>query len=1047
MFGILVVLAATCLLAGAAWRLSQGPIDLDWMADRARQAFVNDTGPLRVRFDHLAMAWEGFDKGVDYPIDLRVLGVSITDPSGRPLAAAPNAHMTLSLAGLLMGRIVPRSFEVDGARLSVTREADGTIALLQPPDPASSPADELDLRQLAQQLTRPASSDHGQSRDLLDQVRRVHFRNAHLLLHDRPSGLALQASDADLNLARRHSGRIQGMLAASLTLGGAQSRLTVEVDLLPGRGGNVSAGLTAFRPAAVSPLPASLAFLGQFDLPLSLSANASFDTSFGLRHMGIGAQTGPGQIQIQQSKVPLRHGVLEVAGTPADLTITRASFDFAHAPDSPAETVDLGGSVTRRAGRIAAAVRIDLGQLNIADLPLLWPRGVAEGPRSWVTQHVTGGRTTHGTASLVVEASDALNDAALVKATGDLDATAATFTWLDDIPPIEQAEAHLHLADPDTLDIHIATGRQRVGNHAVGLTVRDGQMRITGLTQADQVADITTGVDGPVTSALGLLSEPRLHLLSTHPIGLKVAAGDATSAIRLRFPLTVNLPIDDVQIHADAHLTHVRLPEVAMKHELTDGAFDLAVDKDGLTFKGTGTLADAPAKINGWMGFNQVTADQVVQKVTVTGQPDAAQFPAFGLPVKDILDGKVGLTVVQLQRRNGDGSVAFDADLTQAAFKLTPLAWSKPPGVPASAIATLQISHDQPTRIDHIALLGNGLGVNGSAGFTDGRLRSVSLDRIQVGRTEGHGTIRLDPHGEVGIVLQGPRIDMAAKLTEKTPAAPPAEPTSTPRWRLDARFDQALLANDEIARNVLAHAAGAGDALASLDAVAATQDGDSFSFRLQRQAAGRHLSVTAKDAGRLLRGLDVIRTIKSGHLLIEADLDSPTRFYPLHGTLAIDNAVLRNSPLVGKLLQAITLYGLVDVLRGPGMAFSDIVIPFRYDGHALQLDDAHASNPSLGITATGGIALASGQTAINGTIVPAYFFNSMLGQLPLVGKFFSPEKGGGVFAARFAVAGSIDNPSVSVNPISALTPGFLRQIFNIFDTPGLNASAVPVAPP
>jgi hypothetical protein len=70
---------------------------------------------------------------------------------------------------------------------------------------------------------------------------------------------------------------------------------------------------------------------------------------------------------------------------------------------------------------------------------------------------------------------------------------------------------------------------------------------------------------------------------------------------------------------------------------------------------------------------------------------------------------------------------------------------------------------------------------------------------------------------------------------------------------------------------------------------------------------------------------------------------------------------------------------------------------------------------------------------MTGTIVPAYFFNSMLGQLPLVGKLFSPEKGGGVFAARFGLNGNIDDPSVSINPISALTPGFLRGIFGVFD--------------
>jgi hypothetical protein len=146
--------------------------------------------------------------------------------------------------------------------------------------------------------------------------------------------------------------------------------------------------------------------------------------------------------------------------------------------------------------------------------------------------------------------------------------------------------------------------------------------------------------------------------------------------------------------------------------------------------------------------------------------------------------------------------------------------------------------------------------------------------------------------------------------------------------------------------------------------------------------------------------------------------------------------------VLGKLLQAITLYGLVDALRGPGMLFTHMLVPFQYDGASLFLDNARAFNSSLGLTAQGSIALSSGRAAISGTIVPVYFFNAMLGRLPLVGKLFSPEEGGGVFAARFGVSGEIDDPSITLNPVSALTPGFLREIFGVFD----RAEAGPRAP-
>ena len=133
-----------------------------------------------------------------------------------------------------------------------------------------------------------------------------------------------------------------------------------------------------------------------------------------------------------------------------------------------------------------------------------------------------------------------------------------------------------------------------------------------------------------------------------------------------------------------------------------------------------------------------------------------------------------------------------------------------------------------------------------------------------------------------------------------------------------------------------------------------------------------------------------------------------------------------------KLLQAVTLYGLVEVLRGPGLGISQLIAPFSLGGGVLTLDNARAFSPSLGVTAAGRIDLGRDRIDLRGTIVPAYFFNALLGHLPLVGRLFSPERGGGVFAASYALSGDLGHPDMSVNPLAVLTPGFLRDLFKLF---------------
>ena len=61
--------------------------------------------------------------------------------------------------------------------------------------------------------------------------------------------------------------------------------------------------------------------------------------------------------------------------------------------------------------------------------------------------------------------------------------------------------------------------------------------------------------------------------------------------------------------------------------------------------------------------------------------------------------------------------------------------------------------------------------------------------------------------------------------------------------------------------------------------------------------------------------------------------------------------------------------------------------------------------------------------------MPAYTANSVLGDIPVLGDIFVQEKDGGLFALTYTISGPFEQTQVAVNPLSALTPGFLRGIF------------------
>ncbi len=1017
-FAVGVSIAIAALLAFGAWRLAQGPLESQWLVDRVTKAALEDMAPLKVSFGSVQLMWDGFNRGVHFPLDLHVSGLVVAGGGGIRLLTADVARVRFSVTDLILGRTIPRAIEVDRARISLTRGVTGRLRT-----GGTGDDDVTDLRQLF---------PSGPAGDAIipPRLRQLHFNDIEIEFQDAASGLTLGTPGMAVDIVRHANGRYSGRVQGPVTIGDQRTSATVLADFAPGGGGTIAVDLGSLRPDALAVLP-GLTFLRRIEVPVSMVTSLDLGTGLDLRHFHISALAGSGTIRVGNGTVPLVVAEAIVNGTTRQANITKVHAVLAQAADGLPETADLSGSVTRAADRLSASLSLSVDHIDTADLPKLWPDGIGGNVRPWLAEHILGGIATHGSATFTAESGSDLRDLTVTRAAGDMKVSNASFTWLDHMPPVVQAEARLHLVDPDTLDLTATEARQVVGPKFADLIVSDASMRILGLSLKDQIAHIHARIDGPVTSSLALMSEPRLNLLSAHPLGLKPVAGQGTTTLDLDFPLENKLRVDDIGIHAVTRATKLRVLDAAAGRPLDDATADLNIDRDGLSMTGSGTIAGIPLALTGTMDFRDGAPDQVVRKIAATGQADGAQLDAAGLHTADTVTGPIGFNIALTDRRNGDSSVAAGADLSGAALHFAPLAWTKPVGTNANARAVLEMSHGRLTKIDRIAVTGVGISLNGTADFKNGQIRSLSLDDFALGRTQGRGIIHFTPDGALGIVLQGSRIDLGPKLTE--PASNKPAPGSAPPWDLEAHFERALLAHGETASDLLVRATGGGENLKTIDVVGSNEGGAAFSVKIVPGDGKRTLTVRAANAGRFLRGMDIVRTMSSGRLTVDGTLASAAGISPLAAKAAMTDVVVRNSPILGKLLQAITLYGLVDALSGPGMLFPSITVPFHYDGSNLDIKDALAANPSLGLTASGRIGLAAANTALNGTIVPAYFFNSIPGQLPFIGKLFSPEKGGGLFAARFSVEGLIADPNITVNPISALTPGFLREIFGIFD--------------
>lgn len=1045
--GVTVLAAAAAALLG--WRLSQGPLELPWLA-REIAAQASALSPLReVTIGGATLAWEGLD-ATDRPLDIRVTDVRVRERGGETEIAIPEAAVSLSLRRLLLGQIAPRAILLRRPRVSLVRGVDGAISVAFDGEEDGAAGDAGAAQALLADLSQPPG---GPSR--FARFRRLRIIEARLTVIDRALGATWRVPDVTLDIVRLREGGLRLAANLDVRLGEVSTHAAVTGRWADATGLELNVDATPVRPAVLAHAAPALAPLAALDAPLGGQLTLRLDPAFALRAVEADLALGAGTATLPEDTVAFDGAAVRATWDGETLAVREASLRLAEADGHPGPVLRLSGEARRRPdGGYDAGLHLGADAIAVAPLPRWWPQGVAPNPRAWLTENLVDGVVRDFTvvASVHVPADLDPERAELLFLSGEGRAEEVTVYWLRPVPPIADIGGTVALNESEVsiLSRGGGTGALRVG---------DGRIVITGLDAADQFLYLEAPVSGPVPDVLALLAHPRLKLFEKRPLDLKNPRGEVTAQVSVGLPLLKDLDLDMLDIRASGKLEAVQLGDVVLGRNLDAGAFDFAVDPAGLQLSGSARVGGIPARITVAEDFTAGPPTQVVSRQGLTAKVDAGALAGFGADVAPFVTGPLGVDAQAQTLRNGQQRVGVNVDLAGARLAIDDLAWAKAAGVPARAEATVALTGGRISGIDPIRVDGTGVAVRGRAvAGRDGRIERLVFDQVRLGDSDVSGEVVLPAGGgPLAATVRGAQLDLSARLArggEEKPAATDVDAPGLP-WEADARLGRVLLGRDRALHDVALNARSDGRAITSAHATGRTGPRDgAFEVTIAPRGGRRTLRATAADAGALLRGFDVIDRMHGGKLALDAAWDDSKPGRPLSGAAEISEFVIRDAPSVVRLLQAMTLYGLVDALRADGLRFSQLTAPFTLTGDTLALGDSRAFSASLGLTAKGQLDLAAHRIDLTGTIVPAYFFNSLLGNIPLIGRLFSPEPGSGLFAARYTVRGSLDDPEVSVNPLSALTPGFLRGLFGIFDggeappaAEGAPADAAPSGPP
>ncbi|HEY9164370.1 MAG TPA: AsmA-like C-terminal domain-containing protein, partial [Magnetovibrio sp.] len=678
-------------------------------------------------------------------------------------------------------------------------------------------------------------------------------------------------------------------------------------------------------------------------------------------------------------------------------------------------------------GEDAQALFVDL-TATATDVPFdrlaeFWPETLATDARVWVLDSLTKGVADRAVISVALRPS-ANGGTHLESLAGSVDAHGLDVNYLSTMAKITNARGSATFNDK-RFDIRVESG-----DSAGGLKVTGGEIGLLDLHKDMQWADIKLDVEGPVPAALKLIDAEPLGFASDLGLQADTAEGQVAAKLSLRIPLKSDLLASEIEATASARLTDAGLKDVIFHKDISAGLLDLHVTNDGLSLKGNAELGGIPVQMSWSHDFRPGAL--FLDRYEVSGYiEEILSLGTLGIDVPKILarymQGGVQANVSTTTFSDGRQALSARIDLANIQLAVPELGWNKPRGVPASGVLELRIDKDSVRDIPNFSLAAPDMEIKGGVLFgAGGTLERVNLNTVRTGLTDVSGSLTPTKEGAWEVVLRGESLDVGVLWDEMIGTRDFGAKADTQDQSPDEDEGDALVVNaavdirnliirkDRVLHDFIGTAYRDRGLWRKMDIVGVAGHNGSVEVMLGTGPKGlRYLSISSNDAGAALKTLDLYDNILGGEFDLKAAYTRPGKGAPLEGVVKVRDYAMIDAPMFTKLIGIMSLTGVLDALQGEGLNFDVLEAPFVLQDGVLQLAQARASGPSIGVTTSGKVDMRNHKVDLQGTVVPAYAINALLGKIPLIGELFTgKEKGGGLFAATYTMQGQGENVDI-----------------------------------
>ena len=1003
--------------------------------------------------------------GRDLHLRARLSNAVLRDADDVTLARLPSVDALISPRGLLFRReVLVQEVIVSGAQVGFLRAADGSVAL-------------------SFETNGAAVGQADNFVELLDDIDAVLAGPALEALElVRAEGLIVNYSDARANQSWTVDGGVVTLdLSSGVTsLRGAFSLLSgrpfvTDVSLFfdsPDNRRAASMGFTVRNGIArdLAVQTPALGWLSVLDAPVNASLRASIDDEGGLGPVYASLELTDGLIQPtpEARPIPLRYARAYLSYLPLQgrVSFDRAELDtdwgtmsasgqaflrnwndggwpesfegqfslrdIALNPDGmfdEPQTIDAASAVMRMtlspfaidigsvdlrlsdqdihaSGRITAdskgwgvAVDASAAALHIPDFMPLWPEEVKPDTRRWFAENLTDGWIRDATVGLRIEA----NHPPVIATTASFDG--ARFRPTPKLPYIDDAAGFVSIADNRLaimLDQGTTTPPQGGSIDLSGTVMQIDDVRIKG-----NDGHFTIRTDSTLTAALSFLDQPPFEFLTKAGQPVTLADARAVGVTELVVPLINPMPPNSLQFQSDYTLRNLRSDTLVPGQRLTAAQASVDVNNSGITVSGNAQVGQVPLTVE----WSQALGRDAPKVSTVVGQVEVS--PTFlsqfniNLPANTVRGSTMADLRIDLER-DTPPAFSLSSDMIGAEVSLPSVGWVKPAGQSGEFSISGRLSN--PPQIDALRIRGAGFSADGAMTLNaDGTMERADFGEVTIG-TWFEGAVELIGRGEgraPDTQVTNGRFDLRGAKTSGGANA----------GALMAQLDRLTISDGIYLSSFRGEFSDEGGFHGSFTGV--LNDIAPVRGRLETTANGPAVRILSDNGGVVAQAMGLLDNANGDAL--EMILTPTGAEGTYDGVLTIKNLQVRQAPTLAALLDAISVVGLLQQMNGQGLTFADVDATFRLTPDQIIVTESSAVGPGLGISLDGAYDIAQSEMNFQGVISPVYLLNGIGAVLTRPGE--------GLFGFNYTLRGTKGAQRISVNPLSALTPGMFRNIF------------------